>query len=106
MCNGRQHILHGHRRRNQLLETEPPQAGAGEECRIGDTVFELAQPRLNVTAKFHDFEIGPKATRAWEAGSESAATLRRVASWIGRLNLLLGLVVVALAVALVRGGVF
>ena len=59
MGNGRQHILHGHRRRNQLLETEPPQAGAGEECRIGDTVFELAQPRLNVTAKFHDFEIGP-----------------------------------------------
>jgi cytochrome c biogenesis protein CcdA len=35
--------------------------------------------------------------------SEAARRLRRCASWFGRINLLLGLILVALGVYLVRG---
>ena len=53
----------------------------------------------------HDFRIGPRATAVGQAdpGSAEALALRRQASWMGRLNLLLGLVAVALGVFLVRG---
>lgn len=53
----------------------------------------------------HDFRIGPRATALWQANPDSpeAARLRSVASWLGRLNLLLGLVAVAVGVTLVRG---
>jgi uncharacterized membrane protein len=53
----------------------------------------------------HDFVVGPRATAVGQAapGSSEAIRLRRQASWIGRVNLLLALVVVALGVALVRG---
>ncbi len=55
---------------------------------------------------WHDFRVGPKATAAWQAdpASHEATRLRRLASWFGRLNLVLALAVVALAAALVRGG--
>ena len=57
---------------------------------------------------WHDFRVGPRATAAWarDPGSAEAAKLRRTASWFGRLNLALALVVVVLGVALVRGGLF
>jgi copper resistance protein D len=60
-----------------------------------------------VSSAVHDFAIGPASTRALgrkdaDAAREAAA-LRRKASWLGRLNALLALLVVALAVALVRG---
>ena len=57
---------------------------------------------------WHDFGVGPRATAAWQADPSSAEALRlrRAASWFGRLNLLLALAAVALAVALVRGGIF
>ena len=55
----------------------------------------------------HDFVLGPAATRIVERGHpkamERAETLRRGASWLGRINTFLGLLVLALAVALVRG---
>lgn len=53
----------------------------------------------------HDFAIGPRATALWQAdpASPQARRLRRQASWIGRLNLLLALGAVALGVMLVRG---
>lgn len=53
----------------------------------------------------HDFLIGPRATALWQANPTSleASRLRRQASWLGRLNLLLGLIVVAFGVILVRG---
>jgi len=53
----------------------------------------------------HDFFVGPRATEAWQSdpGSARALRLRRSASWMGRLNLLLALVIVAMAVILVRG---
>ncbi len=53
----------------------------------------------------HDFAIGPRATALWQAdpASPQASRLRRQASWIGRLNLLLALSAVALGVMLARG---
>ncbi len=53
----------------------------------------------------HDFLIGPRATALWQAhpGSPQALRLRRQATWIGRINLLLALIVVALGVILARG---
>lgn len=53
----------------------------------------------------HDFIIGPRATALWRENpvSPDAMRLRRQASWIGRLNLILALIVVALGVLLVRG---
>lgn len=53
----------------------------------------------------HDFLIGPRATRAGrlEPDSAQAHRLRRQAAWMGRFNLLMGLIIVALGVMLVRG---
>ncbi len=56
----------------------------------------------------HDFFIGPRATTAARrdpAGAE-ALRLRRLASGMGRANVLLALVIVAFAVMLVRGWAF
>jgi len=53
----------------------------------------------------HDFLVGPRATALWQANpaSPEATRLRRQAGWIGRLNLLLALIVMALGVMLGRG---
>lgn len=58
-----------------------------------------------ILSALHDFFIGPRSTALWQAnpGSPAAMRLRRQAGWIGRLNLLLALIVVILAVILVRG---
>ena len=58
-----------------------------------------------LASAYHDFYVGPQATAAWQAtpASASARQLRLQARWIGRMNLLLALLVVALAVMLVRG---
>ncbi|MFO0675314.1 MAG: DUF4149 domain-containing protein [Polyangiaceae bacterium] len=58
-----------------------------------------------LVSSIHDFVIGPRATRAIVRDPVSATTigLRRNASLLGRLNALLALVLVALAVTLVRG---
>lgn len=54
---------------------------------------------------FHDFVIGPKAAALMGIGDtySAAEKLRKRSSWIGRINLLLGLVVVFLGIMLVRG---
>ena len=59
---------------------------------------------------YHDFVVGPASLRLLErhAGRDPAATaevarLRRRASWLARLGTLLALLILALAVALVRG---
>lgn len=53
----------------------------------------------------HDFLIGPRASVAMARvpDSSEARRLRRLASWFGRLNLLIALVVAACGVMLVRG---
>jgi putative copper export protein len=55
---------------------------------------------------FHDFHVGPRATEIWrdKPDSPEARRLRVQASWIGRLNLVLALIVFALGVVLARGG--
>ncbi|MCA9675811.1 MAG: DUF4149 domain-containing protein [Kofleriaceae bacterium] len=58
-----------------------------------------------VVSAYHDFVIGPRATAALRdaPGSVAAERLRRRASWLGRLDAVLALILVALAVILVRG---
>jgi uncharacterized membrane protein len=58
-----------------------------------------------ILSALHDFSIGPRATSLWQEnpGSSEGIRLRRKASRIGRLNLILGLVMVALGIVLVRG---
>ena len=53
----------------------------------------------------HDFRLGPQATRAIAADPTSVISqrARRQASWLGRLNVLLALVLIAAGVMLVRG---
>ena len=54
---------------------------------------------------YHDFAVGPAATRAMqvEPGSPAALALRRRAALLGRANALLSLVIMTLALLLVRG---
>ncbi len=54
----------------------------------------------------HDFFVGPRAASrmASDPGSPGTLRWRLAASWMGRLNLLLAVAVIVLAVALVRGG--
>lgn len=54
---------------------------------------------------WHDFFLGPRATRIGrqDPTSAEALALRKQASWLGRVNALLALAIVALAVILVRG---
>lgn len=58
-----------------------------------------------VLSAVHDFWIGPRAVEAWKAAPEAPRTrrLRKAASWMGRVNFLLALGIVALAVMLLRG---
>lgn len=54
----------------------------------------------------HDFYIGPRASDVIRRAADSAEAqrLRAAASWIGRLNFLLALLVVWFAVVLAKGG--
>ena len=54
---------------------------------------------------WHDFIVGPRAVVLWreKPGSPEATRLRKQATQFGRLNLLLALIILALAVMLVRG---
>jgi uncharacterized membrane protein len=58
-----------------------------------------------VLSAVHDFWIGPRASRRLRADATAAGAdgLRRSATVLGRVNLLLALAIVALAVMLVRG---
>ncbi|RME42919.1 MAG: copper resistance protein CopD [Chloroflexi bacterium] len=62
-----------------------------------------------LNSAWHDFVLGPRATQLMEAQANPGANpaevqrLRRQTTLLARLNLLSGLVVIALAVMLVRG---
>lgn len=53
----------------------------------------------------HDFWLGPKAARLMDEEPESETTrrFRKASSWVGRINLILGLMILYYAVFLVRG---
>lgn len=55
---------------------------------------------------YHDFRIGPRATEAWKKDPNGAEALRyrKQAATFGRINALLALGILWLAVLLVRGG--
>lgn len=73
----------------------------GHTLGIKITLFML----LLVLGGLHDFWLGPKATRMWRDTPDhpSVSGLRKAASWIGRVNLLISLIIVFLAVMIVRG---
>lgn len=58
-----------------------------------------------VVSAIHDFVVGPQATKAIaaDAGSQETQALRRRASLLGRINVLLALILVAAGVMMVRG---
>lgn len=58
-----------------------------------------------LVSALHDFVLGPRATRAMmrDPTSSEAQALRKAASWIARVNVLLALALVAAGVMLVRG---
>jgi uncharacterized membrane protein len=56
-----------------------------------------------VLSAFHDFVLGPFATRAARGAAPGAGRLRVAVRWVGRLTLVLGLLVVGLGVGLARG---
>lgn len=51
----------------------------------------------------HDFVVGPRASRL-PAGSAGALRHRKLAAWMGRVSVLVGIVLVVAAVRLARGG--
>ena len=57
---------------------------------------------LLLISAVHDFRLGPRASHE-APGSPAALRFRRAASWMGRLELLLGLAILAFAIMLVRG---
>lgn len=58
-----------------------------------------------IVSGIHDFWLGPKAAQLMdeEPTTNQAMKYRTATSWIGRINLLLGLAIVYFAVTLVRG---
>jgi len=55
-----------------------------------------------IVSALHDFIFGPAASR-FDVGSPEAETARRRASRLGRINALLGVIIVVIAVRLARG---
>lgn len=58
-----------------------------------------------VVSGFHDFYAGPKAAKLMDEEPDSARTqrMRKLSSWLGRINLLLGLAILYYAIRLYRG---
>lgn len=63
----------------------------------------VAVTAMLVASAVHDFALGPAASRL-APGSPGARRARRGAAWLARLNALLGVAVVLIAVRLARGG--
>lgn len=78
--------------------------------RFGQTLAPklLLVATILLVSAIHDFRIGPRATALSQADASAPETLRqrRKASWYGRINLILSLAVIALAVMLVRGPIW
>ncbi len=58
-----------------------------------------------IVSGFHDFYAGPKAAELMDEQPDHPQTkrMRKISSWLGRLNLLLGLVILYYAMRLLRG---
>ncbi|MEX0662152.1 MAG: DUF4149 domain-containing protein [Balneolaceae bacterium] len=60
---------------------------------------------MMIISGIHDFWLGPKASELMDSQPEAAKTrkYRKASSWVGRINLLIGLAILFYAVTLVRG---
>ncbi|HEX6982612.1 MAG TPA: DUF4149 domain-containing protein [Balneolaceae bacterium] len=58
-----------------------------------------------IISGLHDFWLGPKAARLMDEqpAAEKTNRFRKITSWAGRINLLLGLLILYFAITLVRG---
>ncbi|HBQ59061.1 MAG TPA: hypothetical protein DD671_05400 [Balneolaceae bacterium] len=58
-----------------------------------------------IISGLHDFYFGPKAAELMESNPDSLQThtFRKISSWLGRMNLLLGLMILYYAIRIVRG---
>ncbi|MCS7265231.1 MAG: DUF4149 domain-containing protein [Armatimonadetes bacterium] len=85
-------------------------AGSLWEGEFGQTLAEklVTFGVILLLSALHDFWVGPKASALAKQGnpSENLEKWRKAASWIGRINLILALWMVALGVMMVRGRPF
>lgn len=76
------------------------------ESQYGSTLFNklTAFSLMLIVAAIHDFWLGPKAAEMMERNPDSDVTsrYRKASSWGGRINLILGFVILYFAVSLVR----
>jgi len=58
-----------------------------------------------ILSGIHDFYAGPKAAQLMDSQPDAprTKTFRKISSWIGRINLMLGLIILYYAIRLVRG---
>lgn len=58
-----------------------------------------------IVSGIHDFYAGPKAAKLMDEqpGHPQTKQMRKISSWLGRLNLLLGLIILYYAMRLLRG---
>lgn len=88
-----------------LLRSDVLGSGAFWSTPYGTALaWKLVAVALMITiSAVHDFIDGPRATRA-APGTADALRLRRRASWLARLNVFIGIILVFAAVRLARGG--
>lgn len=88
-----------------VLDAETLGSGVFWRGRYGQVLaWKLALVTAMVSlAAIHDFALGPLASRH-PPDSQRARTARRRASWLARVNVVLGVALVLVAVRLARGG--
>jgi uncharacterized membrane protein len=86
---------------SSLLIPEFWQAGFGYFLGIKLMIFSL----VLIISGLHDFYFGPKAAQLMnsDTGSPQTQTFRKITSWLGRINLLFGLMILYYAIRVVRG---
>lgn len=86
---------------DQLLTINYWQTGFGTALGIKLSIFTL----VLIISALHDFWLGPKAAQLLTNNPKEARTrkVRNATRWAGRINLLLGLLILYYAITLVRG---
>jgi len=84
-----------------FLDSNFWQAGFGYYLGIKLMLFSA----VLIISGLHDFHFGPKAAQLMNSspGSTKTQTFRKISSWLGRLNLLFGLLILYFAIRVVRG---
>ncbi len=84
-----------------LFTTHFWQTGFGYYLGIKLIIFSV----VLIISGIHDFYLGPKAAHLMDSEPDSprTQTFRKLTSWVGRLNLLFGLLILYYAIRVVRG---